>query len=35
MDQRFIPAFGAEQGEIYQLRIGAHFDTGLTSAHRT
>jgi hypothetical protein len=34
MNKRFFPAFGAEQGEVYQLRIGTHFDTGLTAAHR-
>jgi len=34
MNERFFPAFGTEQVEVYQLRIGTHFDTGLTAAHR-
>ena len=35
MNERFFPAFGTEQGEVYQLRIGTHFDTGLIPTYRT
>lgn len=34
MNQSFFPALGAEQGEVYQLRVCKYFDAGVVAKEK-